>query len=223
MTPPGQKTVTVRVKRSEAGKKFSNKFAGHEIDKIRKAPSLMYVSAKEAVAEREEPFNDFELACLYIGMVKGKRDTAEINTVTSMIAEKWKDVLPKRHLNAALSFAESEWSAMGIANDKAKGDANVLGTFGFTDLVDNAYDKITEVNRAYTPIVYSHGREIVRIVKNRKTGKDEMEILNPRSLRPIVNAHAPFFKDEGGTIQSISAPMDVVEELFHGDYPFSDL
>jgi hypothetical protein len=223
MTPPGQKTVTVRIKRSESGKRFANKFAGYEIDKIRNSPSLTLVSVKREIAEHETPFSDHELACVYMGMVKGKLGTAEINTITSLIADKWKDVLPKRHLNAVHNFAESEWSAMGIANGKAKGDANVCGTFGFTDLAAYAYDKIKEVNRAYIPIVYHHGREIVRVVKNRKTGKDEMEILNPRSFRPIVNANAPFFKDEGGAIQSISAPMDVVEELFHGDYPFAEL
>lgn len=223
MTPPGKKTVTVRVKRTESGKKFANKFNGLQIDQIQDAPLLQFVQIEKQLDDREEPFSDLELAKFFMSLMKAKADTAEINRLIEKMVEKWPKLLPKRHLQSALNFAESEWSGMGIANDKAKGEANVFGTFGFTDLANYAYDKITEVNRVYTPVVYSHDKELVRIVKNRKTGKDEMDILNPRSFRPIVNAHAPFFKDEGGAVQSISAPMDVVEELFHGDYPFAEL
>ncbi|WP_422001942.1 hypothetical protein [Roseovarius mucosus] len=223
MTPPGQKTVTVRVKRTESGKKFANKFNGLKINEIREAEHLMLVQLERKLEERQEPFSDVELAKFFMSLMKAKIDTVDINRLIEKMVEKWPKVLPKRHLSAALNFAESEWSAMGVANDKAKGEANVFGTFGFTDLASYAYNKITETNRVYTPVIYNHGREIVRVVKNKKTGKDEMDILNPRSFRPIVNAHAPFFKEEGGALQSISAPMDVVEELFHGDYPFAEL
>lgn len=223
MTPPGQKTVTVRVKRTDSGKKFANRFNGLQINEIREAKHYMLHDLEQQIDAREEPFSDLELAKFFMSLMKAKADTADINRLIEKIAEKWPKFLPKRHLNAAHNFAESEWSGMKVANDKAKGEANVYGTFGFTDLASYAYDKISETNRVYAPVVYNHGKEIVRIVKNRKTGKDEMDILTPRSFRPIVNAHAPFFKDEGGALQSISAPMDVVEELFHGDYPFAEL
>jgi len=225
MTPPGYPTVSVRTKMSDGGKKFRNRFSIRELDDIRNVPTFMQVQFREQIEERgkDQPFSDIELAKFYMSLVKSKIDTAQINIFTDEIARKWKTALPKTHLKAAHNFAEYEWSGMAVANDRAKGEANVKGTFGFTDLADYAYGRIKKVNDTFAPEIYRHGKELVRIVRDSKTGKDEMEILFPRSLRPIVNRIAPFFEGQNGESQSVSAPMDVVEELFYGDYSFPEL
>ncbi|AUQ53379.1 hypothetical protein [Phaeobacter inhibens] len=225
MTPPGYPTVSVRTKMSDGGKKFRNRFSMRELDDIRNVPTFMPVQFREKIEERgeDQPFSDIELAKFYMSLVKSKTDTAQINIFTDEIARKWKTALPKNHLKTAHNFAEYEWSGMAVANDRAKGEANVKGTFGFTDLADYAYGRIKKVNDTFAPEIYRHGKELVRIVRDSKTGKDEMEILFPRSLRPIVNRIAPFFEGQNGESQSISAPMDVVEELFYGDYSFPEL
>ncbi len=225
MTPPGRPTVSVRTKMSDNGKKFRNKFNIREIDEIRDVKCYMESHFKCQIEDRgeDDPFSDLELAKFYMSLVKSNIDTPQINIFTGRIASKWKVALPKNHLKAAHNFAEYEWAAMAVANDKANGEANVRGTFGFTDLADYAYTRIKNVNASFEPVVFRHGKELVRVVRDAKTGKDEMEILFPRSLRPIVNRHAPFFEDQNGETQSISAPMDVVEELFYGDYQFPEL
>ncbi len=225
MTPPGHPTVSVRTNMSPGGRKFRSRFSVREIEEIRNVPTYMEIQLRQQIEERSEdhPLNNLELAKFYMSLVKSNIDTAQINILTDKIAQKWKVALPKIHLKAAHNFAEYEWSAMAVANDRAKGEANVKGTFGFTDLADYAYGRIKKVNDTFSPEIYRHGQELVRIIRDSKTGKDEMEILFPRSLRPIVNRIAPFFEGQNGESQSISAPMDVVEELFYGDYSFPEL
>ncbi|AKS45802.1 hypothetical protein SAMN05444287_0901 [Octadecabacter temperatus] len=222
MTPPDHPTVTVRTKMSEGGRKFRNKFNIREIEEIRNVPLYVNVMFEQQIEEHadDSPFTDLELAKFYMSLVKSKIDTSQINIFSSKIATKWSAALPKRYLNAAHNFAESEWSAMGIANDKAKGKTNVMGTFGFDDLKTYAYDSIKNVNDNYTPVLLRHGKNLVRVVRNPQAEREEMDFLSPRSLRPIVHDYAPFFVDQGGEMQSCSAPMDVVEELYYGNYTF---
>ena len=210
---------------SEGGKKFRSRFSPREIEEIRNVPTQMQHQFNRQIEDRgdDQPFGDLELGKFYMSLVKSKIDTSQINTFTDKINQKWKAPLPRNHLKSALNFAEYEWSAMAVANDKAKGETNIKGSFGFTDLADYAYGRIRKINDTFEPVVYRHGKELVRIVKDNKTQKDEIEILYSRSLRPIVNRHAPFYEGQSGEAQSISAPMDVVEELFYGDYQFPEL
>ncbi|MEL6643319.1 MAG: hypothetical protein AAFQ79_05235 [Pseudomonadota bacterium] len=101
---------------------------------------------------------------------------------------------------------------------KQKSGGNVVGEDDHKDLVTYARGKLEEEHKT-EPSLFRYGTAIGRVQHVPEEGTTSVCILNKDGLRAAVNECASFVRKKDKQFRGVSAPVDVINDLYHEHLP----
>ncbi|NDW53657.1 hypothetical protein [Aliiroseovarius sp. PrR006] len=203
-----------RIKLSDGAKAVRGNFSGAQLEQLRKVHSQMFTSALRWIENKEVAPTNFELAQILTGLVKANTDEAQFAQVLDCIAEKW-TCFKSRWLNNLRKVCEAELQAETDAKHRNERAKNVTNQDGYVDLVKYGLTQLKAANSMYSPDIFRHGTELVRLIYVPEEAETHLEILNQKSFNYVLNKQAPYLKEAGeNNIISDAAPKVVAETIF---------
>jgi hypothetical protein len=196
-------------------KSLRDKLTNKEQQTIASADLLSENGAWAWLSNKHETdgIKNVEIAKVFAGMERGRVDEAPFGQFVDAVAQKWPQLKPKwlrdhRAIAAALVKAKEN------EGKKNGGDTNIVGVHSFKETVGHGITRLRDANRE-NPILFKTGTELARVDIVAEEDSCALNILSQQQFGATLNAQVEYFKSdaEGNTI-GISAPMDVLSQLY---------
>ena len=196
-------------------KTLRSKLTDKEQQKIASADRMTENGAWAWLTEKhpKDLVANVEIATIFAGMERARVDEVPFEQFIEAIAAKWPQLKPKwlrdhRVIAAALAKAKEN------EGKQTSKDTNIVGVHSFKETVGHGITSLRDANRD-NPILFKTGTELARVDIVEQEDSCALTILNQPQFAATLNAQVDYYKsDSEGNTLGISAPMDVVNQLY---------